>query len=302
LERQAKQGRIADAYSFGFNGQMKDNEVAGMGNHNTAMFWEYDTRTAWRWNLDPKPQINISDYSVLGNNPIYNIDLLGNTFHVSSDKQSRQDIKDLGVYGEVIAYDAKGIASIDFNKAKHKFTDATGKLDEAKFNKYKDDALADKGFNLIKDLIDDPQKFHYGAEKKFPIFYKKAETDNWLLGQVDRSKEVDNSANRFNWFSNTSITPRGDEETTGGYEKPADGYDGAVRIYPGRIFIANSVGSLSPVPRASFIFHELKENYYRTVKGKSYDDAYNQSILDESTHSDPVQLNDGKDYKVYRLY
>ncbi len=33
---------IADRYEFGHNGQMKVNEVAGMANHYTALFWEYD--------------------------------------------------------------------------------------------------------------------------------------------------------------------------------------------------------------------------------------------------------------------
>ena len=37
-----------DKYRFGFNGQEKVNEIAGVGNHNTALFWEYDTRTAQR--------------------------------------------------------------------------------------------------------------------------------------------------------------------------------------------------------------------------------------------------------------
>jgi hypothetical protein len=44
-----------DRYRFGFNGQEKVNEIAGVGNHNTAEFWEYDTRLGRRWNLDPKP-------------------------------------------------------------------------------------------------------------------------------------------------------------------------------------------------------------------------------------------------------
>ena len=35
-----------DGYRFGFNGQMKVNEIAGVGNWNTAEYWEYNTRTA----------------------------------------------------------------------------------------------------------------------------------------------------------------------------------------------------------------------------------------------------------------
>src|SRR5690554_987143 len=63
-----------DQYRFGFNGQEKVNEVSGMGNHNTAEFWEYDTRLGRRWNVDPVYKYNLSNYSVLSNNPIIMID------------------------------------------------------------------------------------------------------------------------------------------------------------------------------------------------------------------------------------
>ncbi len=52
-------------------------EIAGVGNHYTAQFWEYDPRIARRWNLDPKPQISISDYAVNSLNPIITNDVLG---------------------------------------------------------------------------------------------------------------------------------------------------------------------------------------------------------------------------------
>lgn len=67
----------ADKYKFGFNGQEKVNEIAGVGNHTTALFWEYDTRIARRWNLDPVDQISISNYSVMRLNPIFFNDPLG---------------------------------------------------------------------------------------------------------------------------------------------------------------------------------------------------------------------------------
>ena len=63
-------------YRFGFNGQMKTNEIAGIGNHTTALFGEFDTRTGRRWNRDPKPQIGISDYAVNSNNTIWASDPL----------------------------------------------------------------------------------------------------------------------------------------------------------------------------------------------------------------------------------
>ena len=64
-------------YRFGFNTQEKTDEIAGPGNHNTATFWEYDTRLGRRWNIDPKQIIGISPYVINGNNPIYYTDPLG---------------------------------------------------------------------------------------------------------------------------------------------------------------------------------------------------------------------------------
>ena len=69
-------GRIYNpaSYNYGYNGQMKMDEIVGNGNHTTAMYWEYDTRLGRRWNLDPKYNASESRYSVNGNNPIIYLD------------------------------------------------------------------------------------------------------------------------------------------------------------------------------------------------------------------------------------
>jgi len=51
------------------------------GNY-TAEFWEYDSRTGRRWNLDPKPVVGISQYATFNNNPIFFSDPLGDTTHL----------------------------------------------------------------------------------------------------------------------------------------------------------------------------------------------------------------------------
>jgi Lipase (class 3) len=43
----------------------------------TAEFWQYDSRLGRRWNVDPVPDISISSYATFFNNPIWNIDKLG---------------------------------------------------------------------------------------------------------------------------------------------------------------------------------------------------------------------------------
>ena len=64
-------------YRYGFNTQEKSDEISGVGNHTTALYWEYDSRLGRRWNLDPKPQISISDYAVNRNNLILYSDING---------------------------------------------------------------------------------------------------------------------------------------------------------------------------------------------------------------------------------
>jgi len=76
-------GAFHDGYRFGFNGQQKDNEVAGLGNHNTAQFWEMDPRIGRRWNSDPIITFGVSQYSVNNNNPIFYKDNLGNSGEAS---------------------------------------------------------------------------------------------------------------------------------------------------------------------------------------------------------------------------
>ena len=56
---------------------MKDNEWAGVGNHNTALFWEYGTREARRFNRDPRVHTSESPYAVFGNSPLACNDILG---------------------------------------------------------------------------------------------------------------------------------------------------------------------------------------------------------------------------------
>lgn len=68
-----------DKYPFGFNGQMKSNDVAGIGNFNTAEFWEYNTRTGRRLNLDPRPNVSRSGYAAFSGNPVWLMDIKGDT-------------------------------------------------------------------------------------------------------------------------------------------------------------------------------------------------------------------------------
>ena len=66
-------------YRYGFNGQVKSTEIDPDGNSMTAEFWQYDARLGRRWNVDPRPQVDVSVYASFSNNPIFNMDVLGDT-------------------------------------------------------------------------------------------------------------------------------------------------------------------------------------------------------------------------------
>jgi len=79
---------VSSDYRFGMNGQEKVDEVHP--GHYTAEYWEYDSRLGRRWNLDPNPQISISDYACFANNPIYFADIFGDIVHVHGSRKERR--------------------------------------------------------------------------------------------------------------------------------------------------------------------------------------------------------------------
>jgi hypothetical protein len=82
----------SSGYSYGFNGQMKSDEIGPNGSHFYAKYWEFDTRTGRRWNLDPSPSVGISQYSTFNNSPISRTDLLGDTAVIGAGGTQRIEI------------------------------------------------------------------------------------------------------------------------------------------------------------------------------------------------------------------
>jgi len=86
----------SSSYRYGMNGQEKDNEITGSsGTHYTAMFWEYDSRSGRRWNLDPKSSTGVSQYACFNNNPILMVDPLGDWvgYHSKADRRIVNEMK-----------------------------------------------------------------------------------------------------------------------------------------------------------------------------------------------------------------
>ncbi len=87
---------------YGMNGQEKVDEIAGAGNHYTAEYWEYDPRTARRWNLDPKPNPSVSQYATFMNNPITFSDPKGDTVWVFATTLPGSDAFDVATHTFII--------------------------------------------------------------------------------------------------------------------------------------------------------------------------------------------------------
>lgn len=81
-------------FRFGFNNQEKDDEIYGVGNATTAMFWEYDSRLGRRWNKDPKPIASVSPYTTFENNPIWHIDPNGDSIGISLFEKGESSLLD----------------------------------------------------------------------------------------------------------------------------------------------------------------------------------------------------------------
>ncbi len=84
----------------------RDDEIAGLGNSYTAMFWQYDSRTARRWNQDPRPNPSISRYGTFALNPVMFTDVMGDTIvgsyqagsHTGDDEEFQEKYNDFKEY------------------------------------------------------------------------------------------------------------------------------------------------------------------------------------------------------------
>jgi hypothetical protein len=57
-------------YKYSMNGQEKSTEIEPGGSSTTAEFWQYDSRTGKRWNVDPVIKSHESPYMTFAGNPI----------------------------------------------------------------------------------------------------------------------------------------------------------------------------------------------------------------------------------------
>jgi RHS repeat-associated protein len=266
------------SYRFGFNGQEMDDEIAGEGNHNTALFWEYDTRIGRRWNQDPKPNPSISDYATFANNPIWFNDPLGDIFKIGTkDKQAKTDVTN-----QVKTKNQKYLKFQEDGEVKTDF----GGLSQKKIDKI---LKKDEGLSLISNLStakDDKGNdinFFYGTEGDVGA---RDRTTGEKLDIPFPAHPSGYETTKPDFFLNLSVTPYSAENP---YILPKEGYQGQVMVAPGYGTVSeqqnvyNSQGEVTGTKtvlrnvRSEIIFHELRENYLRTVYKLPYKEAHQKA-------------------------
>ncbi|MCB9225899.1 MAG: hypothetical protein H6578_01840 [Chitinophagales bacterium] len=152
----------SESYRFGFNTQERSDEIAGSGNHYTAMFWEYNPRVVTRWNTDPITYPWQSPYTINNNNPIYYTDPLGlyGTQKKAERKQKKiaKKLDDNSRVGDVFNRNEGTDKKADwgfhvYGEGKDKYTRTGGNLEDGvEVKAYRPDASVfdNKGFKGAK--------------------------------------------------------------------------------------------------------------------------------------------------------
>ncbi|MFO0322313.1 MAG: hypothetical protein ACK504_07795, partial [Bacteroidota bacterium] len=155
---------------YGFNGQEKDDEIAGNGNINTAEFWQYDTRLGRRWNIDPVVKPSRSGYSTFANNPIAFADPSGLDEKNQADANARKDVKDGDTY-----VDKKG-ASFSYNgELKSWMATESTASDNNPQAAQKSNSDAPVTFNMPT-----PQQMEEGGNNRLPVVNDILPNAAWL--------------------------------------------------------------------------------------------------------------------------
>jgi hypothetical protein len=137
---------------YSFNSQEKDNELNK--NMLSAEFWEYDARSARRWNLDPKPTASISNYSTFQSNPIIYSDMRGDSVSLIISGPTLKKVDDYS-YSNGLA----GHVALNIDGVIHSY-EGNGQWSISKYKDYmnfekKDRAVAELTLNVDQDKVTD---------------------------------------------------------------------------------------------------------------------------------------------------
>ncbi|MDP2174277.1 MAG: hypothetical protein Q8K70_00055 [Bacteroidota bacterium] len=179
-------------YRFGFNTQEKDDEIAGVGNIYTAEYWEYDSRLGRRWNLDPVDQVWMSNYSVLGNNPLFNNDIFGDRFQPGySKKQYRKQKRYTKSLINQYKNQLKSLEK-DIKYDRRVLKDVNNKLLEEHENEYQNKkSILERSLNELNDALNELTIMNEDQNINFIIVKDKRDKkdEDIYIGGTNKTKD-----------------------------------------------------------------------------------------------------------------
>lgn len=267
----------SENYRFGFNTQEKVDQISGIGNHNTALFWEYDTRLERRWNLDPKPRVGISDYTTFGGNPILNVDPDGAYFFgmFGSTSEQRQSAKAVASEtGGDIQDVAKKSIHVNYSIAYSEFE--SGVTIEAKTARFRENGLLETGSVLIDDWND--QKLEALNQGRQIYWNESGLQSKYVYDGIKPDYTIESilipAPKGIGFLYNGTI--RGVSKKTLEMTRLGDAYS-KINYYTSKAIDAGYSTTLTGAKVEAGVFTQLNHNIPRIIADKSWSTLYSQS-------------------------
>lgn len=225
-----------------------------------SFYRTHDPQIGRFWQIDPKAANDESPYTAMGDNPVLNFDLLGDDFEISTDQQTKDDIKSITRKRnrKYIKISNSGKVTLDF-----------GKKSKKEVNKI---LAKDEGLNLLSDLVSAKENYLYEA------------SEIYLARKEDGSKSA-GSTTQTGTHGIVNASDGGKDDNGGHRYRPKSGYDGQVVINP-LVYLEeyDAKNNLVPKKRSSTVFHELAENYYKTTGINGVKIDYNTTATTRGAH------------------
>ncbi len=136
----------------------------------------------------------------------------------------------------------------------------------------------DPGVKLISDLVSSEKLIEYNVADKVTTLSYLDKRPRLRLGRVIENSYDLKTGEDNNQLINASKTPTYEGVP---YDVPQILIDGQVTIAKSTDNLMRIFDNCTPKPRASLVFHEIKENYQRTVKKQDYKMAHKTAIETE---------------------
>ncbi|MFM9945262.1 MAG: hypothetical protein ACKVQB_08535 [Bacteroidia bacterium] len=258
------------------NTQEKDNEI--FEGAYSAEYWEYDSRVGRRWNLDPKPQINISDYACFGNNPISMVDILGlsKDWHWSEKSDGKKS--ETTVVADV-GDDAKSLQKFLSNQGLDLNASQINKLNSFVKNEENSRMATFEIDGKKYDFQEDLEGFEINMTKEIFIVRLHISLINGkgIVDSQDGHVGIEFESKVHNYWWNTSTDPH----SWADYKKnPLEGIPGQVYVDDPTYYIENGNGNHDKIGGADYYTDiPLTLDQYRALSFNlhRYDNTANQT-------------------------